>query len=96
MFDINQRVMCINGDFSQLPAGFNRYFSAFPVKGQVYTVRDILPGIGGEVACHLHEIRNLINPKGTENGYNVERFAPVEDMPFAVSFEESTSNTMTP
>lgn len=77
MFLPNQKVVCVN-DVFKLPAGFGKYFTAFPVKGRIYTIRDILPGMDGEVACHLHEIHNPPNPKGTENGYNVERFAPLE------------------
>jgi len=30
------------------------------------------------VCCLLHQIHNPPNSKGVENGYNVERFAPLD------------------
>ena len=88
MFSLNQRVVCVNDDF-KLPDGYDRYFSAFPVKDKDYTIRDILPGQGGEVACHLNEIRNPINKGGVENGYSVERFAPLDEEPAAEAVEQT-------
>jgi len=91
MFSINQRVVCVNDQFA-LPPGYDRYFSAFPVKDKVYTIRDILPGQDGEVACHLNEIRNPINLVGVENGYSVERFAPLEEEPAAEAVEQTLAS----
>lgn len=81
MFNINQKVVCVDADFSKVPTAFRKYYSAFPKRDRIYTIRDIVPGMDGEVACHLHEIHNPPNQKGTENGYNVERFVPLDSTP---------------
>lgn len=89
MFSINQRVVCCNDDFSKVPAAFLKFYSAFPVRNQVYTVRDITQGIGGEVVCLLHQIHNPPNLKGVENGYNVELFAPLDEEPAEAAVEQT-------
>lgn len=78
MFSINQRIVCVNADFSRLPAAYRKFYTGFPKQDRIYTVRDITQGIGGEVCCLLHQIHNPLNSKGVENGYNVDRFAPLE------------------
>lgn len=78
MFLKNQRIVCANADFSNIPTAFRPFYVGFPKKDRIYRVRDITQGIGGEVACLLHEIHNPKNSKGVENGYNVDRFAPLE------------------
>lgn len=78
MYAINQRIVCVDADFTRLPQGYRKYYKAFPKQDKIYTVREITQGIGGEVCCLLHEIHNPTNKKGIENGYNVERFAPLD------------------
>lgn len=78
MFAINQRIVCVDADFSKVPHVYRKYYRAFPKQDRIYRVRDITQGIGGEVCCLLHEIHNPKNKKGVENGYNVERFAPLD------------------
>jgi hypothetical protein len=81
MFSPNQKVVCVDADFSKLPAAYRKFYVGFPKQDRIYTVRDITQGIGGEVCCLLHEIHNPSNTKGVENGYNVERFAPLDTDP---------------
>jgi hypothetical protein len=78
MFAPNQKIVCIDADFSKLPAAYRKFYVGFPKQDRIYTVRDITQGIGGEVCCLLHQIHNPTNSKGVENGYNVERFAPLD------------------
>lgn len=78
MFTTNQRIVCVDADFSKLPAAYRKFYTGFPKQDRIYTVRDITQGIGGEVCCLLHQIHNPPNSKGVENGYNVERFAPLD------------------
>ena len=94
MFAINQRIVCCDDDFSKTPQAFLKYYSAFPRKGSIYRVRDITQGIGGEVACLLHEIHNPPNLKGIENGFNVERFAPLDEEPAEEVAAESANYTL--
>jgi hypothetical protein len=81
MFSPNQKIVCIDADFSKLPAAYRKFYTGFPKQDRIYTVRDITQGIGGEVCCLLHQIHNPPNSKGVENGYNVERFAPLDTDP---------------
>ena len=82
MFEPGQKVVCIN-DRGFPTDLLGTYYTAFPKKGNVYTVRDIVPGHTGqhvENTCTvlLVEIVNYLNPV-LENGYNPTRFVPVEE-----------------
>jgi hypothetical protein len=74
---------------------------AFPDKGKIYTVRDLV--LAGktkkelesfepnELAVLLKEIENPVNKQGIENGYNAERFRALEEQelpPKEVAVEE--------
>lgn len=86
-----QKVVCINDSWSALTLNF---YTALPVKDSIYTIRAVMPGRGNqqmtppykfteEIAVLLEE---LINPeygpegKKTEAGFNIERFAPLEEL----------------
>ena len=81
MFDIEQKVICVDDKFERdcLPN-----ISAFPVKGRVYTVRDLVPAFDYDMketcAILLDELINPPNPKGVENGFSPDRFRTLEDI----------------
>lgn len=80
MFLSNQRVVCVDGRF---PLGIEKLYGELPKEGSVYTIRDIVPGIGltgdeGEVAVYLCEIKGPLNAHGIERGFRAERFAPLQ------------------
>lgn len=76
-----QKVVCVNDqfDFTLLP-----FYDMLPVKGNVYTVRDVMLGIDmhgeeGQIAITLVGLVNPRNAHGRENAFRAERFAPVDD-----------------
>lgn len=82
MFQRGQSVVCVNGRF---PLGIEKFYSEVPKEGITYTIRDIVPGISfrleeGEIAVYLVEIRGPLNAHGIERGFNVERFAPLDEI----------------
>ena len=84
MFEPDQKVICINDDF---PPGILDIFNALPVKGTIYTVRDVVPGSGWlgrdndqQPAIYLHELTNLPNRHGIEPGFACHRFAEPEEL----------------
>lgn len=86
MFDIGVKVICINDDFPAIIAG-KYVYSKLPRKNNIYTIRDIVPGHyynGGKLndTCSvlLEEIVNPKNSKGTENGFNPNRFRELEEV----------------
>jgi len=92
MFMPGQKVVCVDDKF---PLGIEVYFPSLPKEGEIYTIRDIVPGISpqlseGEVAVYLVEIIGSINAHGIERGFNAERFAPLEtDVEIAEVHEEA-------
>ena len=100
MFQVGQKVVCINGDF---PKPLARLYKNFPVKDQVYTIRAVYVGRGvafpskpgqsdGEIGVLLNEIVNppdLKMVRGHELGFKAERFAPVEEIPPAEETNET-------
>ena len=80
MFMPGQKVACVDDRF---PLGIEKLYSALPRKDEIYTVRDLLPGVSlsnteGETAIYLVELVNPANSHGIEYGFNAERFAPLE------------------
>ena len=75
MFDINEKVICVDDKFKE---GILDYYNALPVKGKIYTVRDILPGLKfnmkESVAIVLQELQNRPNRHGIEPAFMLERF----------------------
>ena len=98
MFDLNQKIICVNSTFPS-NARLHAYYKAFPRKGTIYTVRDIIPAQGyrGEETCAvlLHEIINPANdPKGRgEHGFSCDRFRELTpaEMAKAEESEEATA-----
>ena len=89
MFDINEKVVCINDRF---PAWVYDSYDQLPTKGTIYTVRDVDLGrsdLGSDSAVTfkvlLHEIHN--QPDFTESGRDIgelgfksDRFATLDQM----------------
>ncbi len=75
-----QKVACVDDRF---PLGIEKLYQALPRKDEIYTVRDLVPGVSlsnseGETAIYLVELVNPANRHGIEYGFNAERFAPLE------------------
>jgi hypothetical protein len=80
MFLPNQKVVCVDGKF---PIGIEKLYSELPKEGMIYTIRDIVPGVGltgeeGETAVYLCEITGPLNAHGIERGFRADRFAPLQ------------------
>ena len=79
MFMPGQKVACVDDNF---PLGIEKLYQALPKKDEIYTVRDLVPGVSlsnteGETAIYLVELINPENNHGIEYGFNAERFAPL-------------------
>jgi hypothetical protein len=84
MFDIGQKVVCVNGAF---PAAVLNYMKNLPREGNVFTVRDVIPAqewTGAETcAILLREVRNPPPPhrkQWGECGFDPSRFRPLDDI----------------
>lgn len=89
MFDVGQKVACINDDFSTT---VRHIFKQLPVKDEIYTVRDVRIGRaqvtgGGDVSflVLLQELKNPDDPymadgAAEEMGFRSDRFAPLEEL----------------
>ena len=82
MFRPGQKVVCVDGRF---PLGIEKFYPQVPKEGNTYTIRNVVPGISfrgehGEVAAYLVEIAGPLNSHGIERGFNVERFAPLDEI----------------
>ena len=92
MFQPGQKVACVDDQF---PLGIEKLYTSLPTKDEIYTIRDLLPGVSlqnseGEVAVYLVELVNPANKHGIEYGFNAERFAPLQtDEDEAVEYEEA-------
>ena len=82
MFAPNTKVVCINDVF---PLGIEKYYPSLPKEGEMYVIRDVVPGVAPsgdrssmEVAVYLVEIIGSVNRHGIERGFNAERFAPLQ------------------
>ena len=84
-----QKVVCINDSFPQFVRAI---YKELPVKGNVYTIREVFLGRekivkGGDsatVGLLLEELRNPPDPFHAgqqELGFSSERFAPMEELP---------------
>ena len=84
-----QKVACIN---DSLPQFVRAIYKELPVKGNVYTIREVFLGRekivkGGDsatVGLLLEELRNPPDPFHAgqqELGFSSERFAPMEELP---------------
>ena len=89
MFDVNEKVVCINDSF---PAWVYDSYNQLPVKGTIYTVREVDLGRSdlasdSDVAFRvlLHELHN--DPDFTESGRDIgelgfrsDRFATLQQL----------------
>jgi len=91
-----QKVICINDTF---PEFVRAIYKQLPVKGKIYTVREVFLGRekmvkGGDTATVgllLEELHNPPDPfhQGQQElGFSSERFAPLEELPAEESEEE--------
>ena len=91
-----QKVICINDAF---PEFVRAIYKELPVKGKVYTVREVFLGRekivkGGDTATVgllLEELHNPPDPfhQGQQElGFSSERFAPMEELPAEEAEEE--------
>lgn len=93
MFDVGQKVVCINDDFS---ATVRHIFKQLPLKDEIYTVRDVRIGRsqvtsgggGSNGVSYLVLLQELKNPDdpymadgaSEEMGFRSDRFAPLEEL----------------
>ena len=85
MFKTGEKVVCVDDQFSD---GIKKFYWKLPVKGVVYTVRDVVPGITSAADIGKREtptvyLVELINPCSDkppypERGFKCERFAPLQ------------------
>lgn len=91
-----QKVVCINGRFSELVRAMYRQL---PVEGDTYTIREVFlgrekivkAGDSATVGVLLQELHNPPDPFHAgkqELGFSSERFAPVEELPPEESAEQ--------
>jgi hypothetical protein len=84
-----QKVVCINDTFQPI---IQAIYNQLPVKGDVYTIREVFLGRekivrGGDsatVGLLLEELKNPPDPfhQGKQElGFSSERFAPLEELP---------------
>jgi len=84
-----QKVVCINGRFSELVRAMYRQL---PAEGDTYTIREVFlgrekivkAGDSATVGVLLQELHNPPDPFHAgkqELGFSSERFAPVEELP---------------
>lgn len=84
-----QKVACINDTFPEL---IRAIYTQLPIKGDVYTIREVFLGRekivnGGDsatVGLLLEELKNPPDPflaNKQELGFSSERFAPLEELP---------------
>ena len=92
-----QKVVCVNDTF---PPVIVAIYKQLPVKGDVYTIREVFLGRekivkGGDsatVGLLLEELKNPPDPfhQGKEElGFSSERFAPIEELPPVEEEEEA-------
>ena len=93
-----QKVVCINATF---PPIIQALYKQLPVKGDVYTIREVFLGRekivrGGDsatVGLLLEELKNPPDPfhQGKQElGFSSERFAPIEELPAEEAEEEES------
>jgi len=91
-----QKVVCINDAF---PPIIQALYKQLPIKGDVYTIREVFLGRekivrGGDsatVGLLLEELKNPPDPfhQGKQElGFSSERFAPIEELPAEEAEEE--------
>lgn len=84
MFQINQKVVCIDATFDEVTKAF---FTALPEQDKVYVIREVIDG-----GDHRHEpavavyLVGLQNPRSSkpphyERGFHERRFRPLEELP---------------
>ena len=80
MFQANDKVICINGDFRDSVFGIpgSRFLTpdGVPREGKVYCVRKVVPGENGTQGLFLAGIRTFLD--GREAGFNSTRFRKAE------------------
>ena len=82
MFLPGQKVVCVDDVF---PDAIKKFYWKLPVKGVMYRIRDLVPGIDptgapGEMCVYLVELINPCSDRSPypERGFRAERFRPLE------------------
>ena len=79
MFEEKEKVVCINDSFT---SHLRQYYNDFPVKNEIYTIRELTPGrsLDGRTTMMV-TLDEIINPvqgnNNYERGYEASRFAPL-------------------
>lgn len=83
MYLTGQKVVCVDDQFD--PA-VRKFYTALPVRENVYVVRGIAPGVTlkmeDEIAVYLIGLTNPCSetPPHRERGFRPERFAPLQEL----------------
>lgn len=87
MFKIGQSVICIDATPRRpMPEDFHP-----PIKGHVYTIRDIYEHPSGAVVILVDEIINRFSESlGRELGFDSERFRPIDTLWESDAWAEET------
>lgn len=87
MFKIGQSVICIDDTPRRpLPSDFQT-----PIKGHIYTVRDIYEHPNGEIAITVEEIINRFSDNlDRELGFLIDRFRPIDTLWQSEEWAEET------
>ena len=85
MFEIGQHVVCVDDDYTKRVLEiFDIYDGSLPVRGTVYTVREVFAWGAGHVSIRLAELVNLKMPVRdfgmVEPGFNPSRFRPLKKL----------------
>lgn len=87
MFDIGQKVICIDDAYRHaMPPGFTP-----PVKGYIYTIREIYEHPSGITVLLVDEITNQISKSlDREIGFASDRFRPLDSFKKSEEWAEET------
>jgi len=89
-FHVGQRVVCVDDEGFKRPAFYG--CEIFPVKDNIYTIRQIAPSPEGEAGFHLFEIVN--KPRAyligcVEPYFLARRFRPLQERKTDISIFEN-------
>ena len=96
MFEPNQKVVCVD---DSRPPGVNDIYNAWPTKGTIYTVRDVVPGIefskAETCATYVQELVNTPNRHGIEPGFQIIRFREISEEEIAEAAKNQNTEKAT-
>ena len=81
MFEVGEKVVCVDGEFSEM---VKKLYTDLPKQDQVYVVRDIVAGkqedMSRTVAVLIVGITGYINSHGLESGFSTHRFRRLDEI----------------